>query len=90
MKTADICHLVGDFSSVKSSKILLCISLLRELGLNVALLFLGCSSLVLYPLPSLISNCSGLPFVTHVRSWSLESVPYKQETTERLPCPGAP
>ena len=54
--------------------------------------FLTASPLSLHPVPSLISNCLNLPFGTQGRSWSLESLPYKQGTgdTERLPCPGAP
>ena len=47
--------------------------------------------LSLHPFPSLISNCSNLPFGTQGRWWRLESIPYKQEMehTERFPCPGA-
>ena len=54
---------------------------------KAALLFLGAPPLSLHPL--LISNCSNLLFGTQQRSWSLESIPYKQETgdTERLPLP---
>ena len=57
-----------------------------------ALLFLGCSFLVLHPLPSLISNYLNLPFGIQEGSWRLKSIPYKQETenTERLPRPGVP
>ena len=49
--------------------------------------FLAASPLSLQPLPSLISSCSNLPFVTQGKLWRLESVPYKQETgdTERFP-----
>ena len=68
---------------------------------KAALLFLGCSlvSWLLLPClsstphsPSLISNCSDLPFGIQGRSWRLETIPCKQETEclERLLCPGAP
>ena len=52
----------------------------------------ACSSLSLYPPPSLSSICLHLPCGTQGRSWRLESVPYKQETgnPERLLCSGAP
>jgi len=67
------------FSSIKSSKILLCISLEAEPVLcpKALLLFLGCSTLILYLLPSLNSNCSNLPFGTKGRSCRLEPVLYK-------------
>ena len=77
----------------KSSKILFCVSL--DVGLGPAPR-LSCSLVVpclsLHPLPSLISNCSNLPFGTLGRWWRLESVPYKQEMGDlvKLPCPGAP
>ena len=72
------------FSSIESSKDVMCITW-GEPGLcpKVALLFLGGSSLSLHLLPSLISNCSNLPFRTQGRSRRLESVPYKQETGDR-------
>ena len=41
--------------------------------------FLAVPSLSLHPLPSLISNCSNMPFGTQGRSWRLESIPYKQK-----------
>lgn len=70
----------------------ICVSLEEESGRcpKPALLFLGCFSLSLHPLPSLMSNCSNLPFRTRGRSWRLESVPYRQGTgdTERLLYPG--
>ena len=52
MKNADISHVLG-FSSVKSSNILLCVSLEGDLGPcpKAALLFVGCSSLVSASLP---------------------------------------
>ena len=85
---------VGDFNSVKRSKILLCVSLEGEPGLcpKAALLFLAVPPLSLYPLSSLIRGCSNLPFGIQGRSWRLESIPYIQEmgNTESLPCPGAP
>ena len=67
------------FSSIKSSKILLCVSLEAEPVLcpKAALLFLGCSTLVLYLLPSLNRNCSNLPFGTKGRSCRLEPDLYK-------------
>ena len=51
---------------------------------------LAVSPLSLHPLPSLMSNCSNLPFRTRGRSWRLESVPYRQGTgvTKRLLYPG--
>ena len=45
--------------------------------------FLAAPPLSLHPLPSPTSNCSNLPFGTQGRSWSLESVPYKQEMGDR-------
>lgn len=63
VKNADVFHLLG-FSSVNSSKILLCVSV-EEPGLcpKVAPCFLAASPLPLHPLRSLISKCclSGWP-----------------------------
>ena len=82
------------FSSIKSSKILLCVSLEANQGPAPRLhyCFLAAPPLSLHPLPSLISNCLNLPFGTQGRSWRLECVPYKQGMgdAERLPCPGSP
>ena len=65
---------VGGFSSIKSLKILICVSLEAEPGpcSKAALLFLSCSSGVSASSPFPISNCSNLPFGTREghRGWS--------------------
>ena len=84
---------VGVFISIKSIKILLCVSLEVEPAPAPRLhnLILGCSSLVSTSFPSQISNYLSLPFGTQGRSWRLESVPLQRiGGTERLPRPGAP
>ena len=45
-----------------------------------------------HPLPSLINNCSNLPFGTQGRSWRLRPIPYKQEMgdTEKTSMPRRP
>ena len=75
----------------KGSTILLYVSF----GTDTALRLhqpLTASLLLLYPLPSLISNCLNLPVGTQGRSWSLKPILYKQETgdTERLSYLGEP
>ena len=91
VKYADTCQ---GFSFLKSPQFLLCVSLAVKPRPwpKAAQLFLGSPPLALYPLPSLIINCLNLPFGTQVRSWGLQSVPYKQGIgdTERLLCPGTP
>ena len=64
---------LGDFSSIKSSKILLCVSLEMEQDPAPRLhyCFLSAPPLSLHPLPSLISNYLNLPFGTQGRSWRL-------------------
>ena len=87
------------FSSVKSSKILLCISLEGEPGPypKATLLSFDCPS---NPLPPLISNCLNPPFGTQGRSqrWNEAYFLQSKKTcvggwnalgTERLLCPGA-
>ena len=62
-----------ELSSVKSSKILLCISLERKQGPAPRLhyFFWAVPPLSLHPLPSLISNCLNLSFRTQARLWGL-------------------
>ena len=56
---------------------------------RAALLFLGCPTIVSASLPSLISNCSNLPFETQrVVEAGVCSLQTRSEETERLPCPG--
>ena len=64
-----------------STKILLCVSLEGEPGSAPRLhcCFLTAPPLSLHPLPSLISNCSNLPFGTQGRSWRLKPISCNQE-----------
>ena len=57
---------------------------LSEFSTRVQYHFLASPPLSPYPLPSLVSNCSNLSFSTLERSWSLESVPYKQRTGDTV------
>ena len=74
MKNADTFHLLG-FSSVKSLRTLLCVSLEGEPGPapKMHYCFLAVPPLSLHPLPSWINNCSNVPFGTQGKSWRLES-----------------
>ena len=72
---------LGAFSSVKSTKILLCIFLEAETGSCPRLHYCFLAApppFSLHSLPSLINTCSHLSFGTQERSWRLKSVPYKQ------------
>ena len=81
----DVFHLLGVLVLQKNLTMLSCVSL--EVGPGpvprLHYCFLVVPSLPLHPLPSLINNCSNLPFGTQGRSSRLESVPYKQETRDR-------
>ena len=90
----------GAFSSINSPKVyplrnMPCVYPLRwnqDSASRLQYCFLTVPPLFVHPFPSLISDCSNLPFGTQERSWKVESVPYKQVTgdAERLLCPGAP
>ena len=73
---------------------MLCLSLEAEPGSAPRLhyCFLAAPPLSLHPLPSLISNYLSLPFRTQGRSWSPESVPYKNEEqgSQKGFCPWEP